>query len=295
MDTDGDIFEHFLLVQDNPFEGGYEAAFKEVVSGKKKGHWIWYIFPVLRRLATSRKGVMYGIKDREEASLFLRHYVLGERLRKISKELLNHEGISPYVIFGERDAEKVRSCMTLFDDVSKGDVFGQVLDKLFEGIRCEDTLEEICREKNPEIDGPYIVDDVNEIDRIVEANFLDKEFDVALDKEDYYAFRDNVNSLNALVVSTNVFSKEFLNAFRKAYRIMCPERISGLLVYMVNEAKDKKHYVNVTMDDMSLLLEILAGNTCNMRWGISKNFQSREGEKSKLTVTVIAGISDNEA
>lgn len=54
---------------------------------------------------------------------------------------------------------------------------------------------------------------------------------------------------------------------------MCPEHISGLLVYMVNEAKDKKHYVNVTMDDMSLLLEILDGNTCNMRWGIRKNFQ----------------------
>ena len=64
----------------------------------------------------------------------------------------------------------------------------------------------------------------------------------------------------------------------------------GLLVYMVREAKDKKHYVNVTMDDMSQLLGILYWNTCNMRWGIRKNFQSREGEKSKLTVTVIAGI-----
>ncbi|MDE6562150.1 MAG: DUF1810 domain-containing protein [Muribaculaceae bacterium] len=70
---------------------------------------------------------------REEAEKYLKHPILGVRLREITEALLEHEGKYPETIFGSIDAMKVKSCMTLFDSVSPNDIFVEVLDLFYEG------------------------------------------------------------------------------------------------------------------------------------------------------------------
>ena len=113
----------------------YKTALKEVENGRKMSHWIWYVFPQLKGLGHSRLSQFYGINGRNEAEEYLRHPILGERLRKISEALLEHEGKYPEAIFGRIDAMKVNSCMTLFDCISPNDIFAEVLDLFFEGRR----------------------------------------------------------------------------------------------------------------------------------------------------------------
>lgn len=124
----------FLEGQSIPF-ADYETALKEVTKGRKASHWIWYIFPQLRGLGQSRHSYYYGISDRHEAEEYLRHPILGVRLREITEALLEHEGRYPEAIFGSIDAMKVKSCMTLFDSVSPNDIFADVLDLFYEGER----------------------------------------------------------------------------------------------------------------------------------------------------------------
>ena len=115
--------------------GDYKTAYEEISKGRKVSHWIWYVFPQLKGLGHSRRSIYYGIADRKEAEAYLRHPVLGERLREITNALLRHEGRDPEAIFGSIDANKVRSCMTLFDCISPNDIFGDVLDIFYEGKR----------------------------------------------------------------------------------------------------------------------------------------------------------------
>ena len=115
--------------------GDYETAYEEISKGRKVSHWIWYVFPQLKGLGHSRRSIYYGIADRKEAEAYLRHPVLGGRLREITNALLRHEGRDPEAIFGSIDANKVRSCMTLFDCISPNDIFGDVLDIFYEGKR----------------------------------------------------------------------------------------------------------------------------------------------------------------
>ncbi len=117
----------------------YETALAEIRNGRKLSHWIWYIFPQLRRLGFSANANFYGIADAGEAKAYLAHSVLGPRLREITSALLNHKDKSAAEIL-TMDALKVRSCMTLFDIVSPNDVFAQVLDRFYGGARCEFTM-----------------------------------------------------------------------------------------------------------------------------------------------------------
>lgn len=132
-DKAGDI-SRFLEAQENSYSG-YEAALEEIRSGRKESHWIWYIFPQLKGLGHSRMANFYGISGRQEAEDYLRHPVLGERLREITRALLEHEGENPKRILGNIDAMKVKSCMTLFDCIQPDDVFARVLDAFYEGKR----------------------------------------------------------------------------------------------------------------------------------------------------------------
>jgi len=132
--------ERFLDAQ-NATYAGYELALEEVRNGRKVWHWIWYVFPQLRGLGHSEKAVYYGIAGREEAEDFLLNFTLNDRIHEISEALLQHKGKSVYRIFGEIDAMKVQSSMTLFDAVSPNDVFGKVLDQFYGGVRDEKTLE----------------------------------------------------------------------------------------------------------------------------------------------------------
>lgn len=128
--------ERFIEAQ----ERHCQLALTEVQAGKKQSHWIWYIFPQMRGLGRSYFAHMYGIRDREEAEEYLNHEVLGKRLREITAALLAHEERTAEEMFGDLDAMKVRSCMTLFDIISPEDIFSEVLRRFYSNTRCEITI-----------------------------------------------------------------------------------------------------------------------------------------------------------
>ena len=119
----------------------YAQALREVRSGRKVSHWMWYIFPQLRGLGRSATALHYGIEDMSEAREFLADPVLGARLREISAAMLAHDGQSPEDILGPVDALKLRSSATLFEAAGGGEVFAALLDTFYDGERCPATLE----------------------------------------------------------------------------------------------------------------------------------------------------------
>ena len=110
-------------------ESMYEIALGEIKNGKKLSHWIWYIFPQLKGLGISSNSHYYGIEDINEARAYLEHPVLGRRLREITSVYLKISGKNAQDIFGILDAMKVRSCMTLFNEVAEDDLFRKVIDR----------------------------------------------------------------------------------------------------------------------------------------------------------------------
>ena len=133
---DGFNLERFLDGQ----RFGYEYALNEMKSGRKEGHWIWYVFPQMKGLGYSPNSQFYGISGKEEAKAYLEHPVLGARLREITGSLLTIEGKTAEEILSPIDAMKVRSSMTLFDAVCPGDIFSAVLDKFYESKRDSKTM-----------------------------------------------------------------------------------------------------------------------------------------------------------
>lgn len=124
----------------------YKTALEEVRAGQKRTHWIWYIFPQMYGLGHSCYANLYGIRDRKEAEEYLNDKVLGKRLREVTSVLLQHEGKPAEEIFGELDAMKVRSSMTLFDLISPNDIFAEVLVKFYNGERCGITIAKLSKE-----------------------------------------------------------------------------------------------------------------------------------------------------
>ena len=134
--------ERFLVAQ----ERDYEIALSEIRNGRKKSHWMWYIFPQLRGLGTSTMAHKYGIVDLGEAKAYLEHPVLSARLYELCGELLKHKDKSAYDIFGDIDAMKLKSSMTLFALTSKEHtIFDEVLEFFFDGERDAITLKLINR------------------------------------------------------------------------------------------------------------------------------------------------------
>ena len=133
--------ERFVTAQNSGYED-YNRALSEMRAGKKISHWIWYIFPQLEDLGKSRTAKFYGITDIEEARQYLAHPVLGARLKEITEALLALDENDPTrVMGGHPDDWKLRSCMTLFAQISgEGSVFHQVLDKFFGGEQDTETL-----------------------------------------------------------------------------------------------------------------------------------------------------------
>ena len=118
----------------------YNMALTEVKSGKKLSHWIWYIFPQLKGLGMSGNSHYYGIDNIEEAKAYLQHPILGARLREITSVFLGLTGKNAQDVFGYLDAMKVRSCMTLFNEVADDDLFRKVLERYYSGLADEKTL-----------------------------------------------------------------------------------------------------------------------------------------------------------
>jgi uncharacterized protein (DUF1810 family) len=110
----------------------YELALAEIRSGRKRSHWMWYIFPQCEGLGSSPMSRRYSIKSLTEAKAYLDHPVLGPRLVACTDAVLQIEGRSAFDIFGTPDDMKLQSCATLFACVSApGSVFHQLLDKNF--------------------------------------------------------------------------------------------------------------------------------------------------------------------
>ena len=114
----------------------------ELKSGKKRSHWIWFIFPQIDGLGWSSTSVFYAIKSEEEARAYLNHPVLGARLRECVKTILTLDGRSALEIFGFIDEKKFKSSMTLFAYISgQNSLFHQALKKYFDNQQDNRTLD----------------------------------------------------------------------------------------------------------------------------------------------------------
>jgi uncharacterized protein (DUF1810 family) len=112
----------------------YEHVCAELRAGRKESHWIWFIFPQLKGLGHSSMASKFGISSREEAEAYLKHSILGPRLKECTQLVNLIEGRSIDQIFGYPDNLKFRSSMTLFAQVeSDNEIFGNALQKYFGG------------------------------------------------------------------------------------------------------------------------------------------------------------------
>lgn len=136
MTQDSHNLDRFVEAQ----EYSYPIALCELRDGRKRSHWMWYIFPQLKHLGHSYNSQFYGISGIDEATAYLQHPVLGPRLREVSDAILNLPTSDPREVFGGIDALKLRSSMTLFDRASPDDIFSRVLDKYFSSRRDPRTL-----------------------------------------------------------------------------------------------------------------------------------------------------------
>ena len=118
----------------------YDRALSELRGGKKRSHWMWYIFPQIEGLGQSPMSQRYSIKSAAEARAYLDHPILGPRLRECAALVNGITDRSAVEIFGSPDDMKLRSCATLFASVSDDAVFEQVLEKYFNGQHDQETL-----------------------------------------------------------------------------------------------------------------------------------------------------------
>jgi uncharacterized protein (DUF1810 family) len=150
MTADPFDLERFITAQ----SGTYEHAVAELRRGQKASHWMWFVFPQIEGLGQSATSKRYAISSLSEARAYLADPVLGPRLRECASILLELSGRTAVQIFGNIDAQKLRSSMTLFHnaevqpaefqpaDPSKN-VFQQVLDRYFGGTADSATMERL--------------------------------------------------------------------------------------------------------------------------------------------------------
>jgi uncharacterized protein (DUF1810 family) len=132
--------ERFVEAQ-NPI---FEQVLAELRRGRKESHWIWFVFPQLAGLGQSWMSRHYGISSRAEAEAYLAHPLLGPRLIECTRLVNLVEGRSIKGIFGDIDAVKFRSSMTLFAQVAgDGSVFAEALQKYYAGQADQLTLDRL--------------------------------------------------------------------------------------------------------------------------------------------------------
>ncbi len=131
--ADPDQLERFVTAQDRG--GTYEGALAELRAGRKRGHWMWFVFPQIAGLGRSPTAQAYAIASLDEARHYLAHPVLGPRLVECARALTALSGCTAEEILGGVDAMKLRSSMTLFTRAApENPLFGQVLKKYYEGV-----------------------------------------------------------------------------------------------------------------------------------------------------------------
>jgi uncharacterized protein (DUF1810 family) len=122
--------------------GDYDEALAEIKGGRKRSHWMWYVFPQIDGLGFSSMSRRYAIKSVDEAKAYLAHPVLGVRLVECCEAVLSVHGRSAHEIFGSPDDLKLKSCATLFASVTPPDsVFARLLGMYFQGERDGKTLQ----------------------------------------------------------------------------------------------------------------------------------------------------------
>jgi uncharacterized protein (DUF1810 family) len=124
--------ERFIDAQ----KGVWETALSELEAGRKRSHWMWFIFPQLAGLGRSQRARYYGIRDLDEARDYLADPVLSARLEAASRAVLMHGNVPADAIMGPVDAMKLRSCATLFLAAGGGAVFQDMLDTFHDGVPC---------------------------------------------------------------------------------------------------------------------------------------------------------------
>ncbi len=131
-DTDPFELERFVAAQDHG--GTHDAAVAELREGRKRSHWMWFVFPQIAGLGQSPISRRYSISSLDEAKAYLAHPVLGPRLIDCARILIGLDTTSADEVFGGVDAMKLRSSMTLFARADRANpVFQQVLDAYFAG------------------------------------------------------------------------------------------------------------------------------------------------------------------
>lgn len=142
--TDPFDLQRFIDAQDRV----YAAVLDELTHGRKRTHWMWFVFPQLAGLGHSPMAERYAISGLEEASAYLAHPVLGARLRECTERVNAVAGKSAHEIFSSPDDVKFRSSMTLFAEVDEaGSLFEQALEHYFAGEKDRRTLDILAQRR----------------------------------------------------------------------------------------------------------------------------------------------------
>ena len=133
--------ERFLQAHGN----FYETALSEIKNGRKRSHWIWFIFPQLKDLGHSRNAQYYGIENLDDAKKYLENEILRNHLLEISQALLELDTNDSVKVMGDIDSKKLLSCMTLFHLAEPTcETFTKVIEKYFDGNLDTKTVE-LCK------------------------------------------------------------------------------------------------------------------------------------------------------
>jgi len=134
MASSAAALRRFELAQDE--HDTYGRATSELRAGRKRSHWMWFVFPQLAGLGRSQMSQTYAIASLDEAKAYVRHPVLGLRLVECARILTQLSGATAEEVFGAVDAQKLRSSMTLFAIAAPDElVFQDVLGQYFGGAR----------------------------------------------------------------------------------------------------------------------------------------------------------------
>ena len=123
----------FVIAQNR--DGTYDRAVEELRLGDKRTHWMWFVFPQIAGLGHSATSKHFAISSLDEAKAYLQHDVLGPRLIECTNLVATTPSSDAADIFGEIDAQKLRSSMTLFMRAAPDEpLFRRVLDRYFDGL-----------------------------------------------------------------------------------------------------------------------------------------------------------------
>ena len=124
--------------------GIYDAALRELRAGRKRTHWMWFVFPQVEGLGRSSTAQHFGVRGLTEARAYVAHPVLGPRLVQAARALVEQPSDDPVEVLGTTDAMKLRSSMTLFAAADPDQpVYGEVLERFFDSEADEATLARI--------------------------------------------------------------------------------------------------------------------------------------------------------